>query len=41
MPMMRHFRSVRREVQVDEFEKTFDYTFNTTLQKWVFDYQPS
>ncbi|MCG6920970.1 MAG: hypothetical protein LJF15_07795 [Acidobacteria bacterium] len=29
------------EVQVDEFEKTFDYTFNTTLQKWVFDYQPS
>jgi hypothetical protein len=29
------------EVQVDEFEKTFDYTFNTTLQKWMFDYQPS
>ena len=28
------------EVQVDEFEKTFDYTFNTTLQKWIFDYQP-
>jgi hypothetical protein len=29
------------EVQVDEFEKQFDYTFNTTLQKWIFDYQPS
>jgi hypothetical protein len=26
---------------VDEFEKQFDYVFNTTLQKWVFDYQPS
>ena len=28
------------EVQVDEFDKTFDYTFNTTLQKWIFDYKP-
>ena len=28
------------EVQVDEFVKQFDYTFNTTLQKWVFDYKP-
>jgi hypothetical protein len=29
------------KVQVDEFEKSFHYTFNTTLDKWVFDYQPS
>ena len=29
------------EVQVDEFGKQFDYTFNTTLQKWIFDYKPS
>ena len=28
------------EVQVDEFVKEFDYTFYTTLQKWVFDYKP-
>jgi hypothetical protein len=28
------------EVQVDEFTKQFDYTFNTTLQKWIFDYKP-
>jgi hypothetical protein len=28
------------EVQVDEFDKAFDYTFNTTLQKWIFDYKP-
>ena len=28
------------EVQVDEFVKQFDYTFNTTLQKWIFDYKP-
>ena len=28
------------EVQVDEFDKTFDYTFNITLQKWIFDYKP-
>ena len=28
------------EVQVDEFDKVFDYTFNTTLQKWIFDYKP-
>jgi hypothetical protein len=27
-------------VQIDEFVKQFDYTFNTTLQKWVFDYKP-
>ena len=27
-------------VQVDEFDKAFDYTFNTTLQKWIFDYKP-
>jgi hypothetical protein len=29
------------DVQIDEFVKQFDYTFNTTLQKWVFDYKPS
>jgi hypothetical protein len=29
------------DVQVDEFTKQFDYTFNTTLQKWIFDYKPS
>ena len=28
------------EVQVDEFDKQFDYTFNTTIQKWIFDYKP-
>lgn len=28
------------DVQVDEFDKAFDYTFNTTLQKWIFDYKP-
>jgi hypothetical protein len=28
------------EVQVDEFTKQFDYTYNTTLQKWIFDYKP-
>jgi hypothetical protein len=28
-------------VQIDEFVKQFDYTFNATLQKWVFDYKPS
>ena len=28
------------EVQVDEFEKQFDYVYNTTLQKWVFEYTP-
>ena len=25
------------QVQTDEFDKTFNYTFNTTLQKWIFD----
>jgi hypothetical protein len=29
------------EVQVDEFTKEFDYVFNPTLQKWIFDYKPS
>ncbi len=28
------------DVQVDEFDKTFDYTFNITLQKLIFDYKP-
>jgi len=28
-------------VAVDEFEKTFHYEFNTTLNKWVFEYKPS
>lgn len=28
------------EVQVDEFDKQFHYTFNTTIQKWIFDYKP-
>jgi len=28
------------EVQVDEFDKQFDYTFNPTIQKWIFDYKP-
>ena len=26
--------------EIDEFEKQFDYVFNTTLQKWVFEYKP-
>lgn len=29
------------KVQVDEFEKSFHYVYNTTLNKWVFEYQPS
>jgi outer membrane lipopolysaccharide assembly protein LptE/RlpB len=28
------------KTQVDEYDKEFAYTFNPTLQKWVFDYQP-
>jgi len=29
------------KVQVDELEKTFDYTYNPTIKKWIFDYKPS
>jgi hypothetical protein len=29
------------KVQVDEFEKSFHYVYSTTLNKWVFEYQPS
>lgn len=39
-----HIRAETKDMgdapQVDEFDKTFDYTFNTTLQKWIFDYKP-
>jgi hypothetical protein len=28
------------QVQVDEFTKEFDYVYNPTLQKWIFDYKP-
>jgi hypothetical protein len=28
------------KMDVDEFDKEFHYTFNPTIQKWVFDYQP-
>lgn len=27
------------KVDVHEFDKVFDYTFNPTLQKWVFEYK--
>jgi hypothetical protein len=26
---------------IDEFAKQFDYVYNPTLQKWIFDYKPS
>jgi len=28
-------------VEVDEIEKSFHYVYNTTLNKWIFEYQPS
>jgi len=29
------------KVQVDEIEKSFNYVYNTTLNKWIFEYKPS
>jgi hypothetical protein len=31
----------RGATSAQEFEKRFDYVYNTTLGRWVFDYQPS
>jgi hypothetical protein len=28
-------------VKTDEFEKPFDYLYNATLKRWVFDYKPT
>lgn len=29
------------KVQVDDIEKTFHYVYNSTINKWVFEYKPS
>jgi hypothetical protein len=31
----------RGQVVVDEFDRHFDYVYNATIKRWVFDYQPS
>jgi hypothetical protein len=31
----------RGQVTVDEFDKDFDYVYNTAIKRWVFDYKPS
>jgi hypothetical protein len=31
----------RGATDAQEFEKRFDYVYNTTLGRWVFDYRPS
>jgi hypothetical protein len=34
-------KNERGLVEVDEFEKHFDYVYNTAIKKWIFQYQPS
>jgi len=34
-------KNERGLVEVDEFERHFDYVYNTAIKRWIFNYQPS
>jgi hypothetical protein len=34
-------KNERGQVDVDEFERHFDYVYSTVIKRWIFQYQPS
>jgi hypothetical protein len=34
-------KNERGQVEVDEFDRNFDYVYNTAIKRWIFQYQPS